>query len=231
MNLAIIPERSGSKGVIDKNIRELNGKPLMEYSIEVAMKSKCFDEVMVSTDSEKYADIARRCGAKVPFLRSTENSSEWATSWGVVREVLNRYREQGILFEMVTLLQPTSPLRTANDIIDAYKIYKQKNAGSVVSVCEVNISPLLCNTLQSDHCLDGFITPEVRSKRRQDMPQYYRINGAIYMLRVCYPDMRFKLYDKDSYAYLMDPQRSVDIDTEYDFFLAEQTMNFNLHKV
>ena len=95
----------------------------------------------------------------------------------------------------------------------------------------MNISPLLCNTLQSDHCLDGFITPEVRSKRRQDMPQYYRINGAIYMLRVCYPDMRFKLYDKDSYAYLMDPQRSVDIDTEYDFFLAEQTMNFNLHKV
>ena len=122
MNLAIIPARSGSKGVIDKNIRELNGKPLMEYSIEVAMKSKCFDEVMVSTDSEKYADIARRCGAKVPFLRSTENSSEWATSWGVVREVLNRYREQGILFEMVTLLQPTSPLRTANDIIKRMQV-------------------------------------------------------------------------------------------------------------
>lgn len=231
MDLAIIPARSGSKGIIDKNIKELNGKPLMEYSIEAAIKSKCFDEVMVSTDSEKYADIARRCGAEVPFLRSPETSSERATSWEVVREVLGRYREQGVLFEMVTLLQPTSPLRTVDDIIDAYKIYKEKNACSVVSVCEVDISPLLCNTLQPDHCLDGFITPEVRSKRRQDLPQYYRINGAIYMLRVCYPDMQFKLYDKDSYAYLMDPQRSVDIDTEYDFFLAEQTINFHSHKV
>lgn len=230
MNLAIIPARSGSKGVIDKNIRDLKGRPLMGYSVEAAIKSKCFDEIMVSTDSEKYADIAVACGAKVPFLRSKENSSESATAWSVVKEVLNWYQEQGMQFEMVTLLQPTSPLRTSDDIIEAYKLYKEKHASSVVSVCETETLPLICNTLQTDNSLEGFISPEIIGKRRQDFPQYYRINGAIYMCRVDYcSDSRVELYARNSYAYIMDPQKSVDIDTVYDFFLAEQIMNFYLH--
>lgn len=229
MNLAIIPARSGSKGVIDKNIRALNGKPLMAYSIEAAIKSGCFDEVMVSTDSKKYADIAISCGAKVPFLRSMENASEYATSWEVVREVLNRYKEQEMQFEMVAMLQPTSPLRTADDIIGAYKIYKEKHASSVVSVCETETSPFLCNTLKEDNSLKGFISSEIIGSRRQDYPKYYRINGAIYMLRIEQSDMRFELYGKDSYAYIMSQEKSVDIDTECDFFLAEQ--KFKYHQI
>lgn len=224
MNLAIIPARSGSKGVIDKNIRDLNGKPLMGYSIEAAIKSECFDEVMVSTDSGKYADIAISCGAKVPFLRSPENSSSQATSWEVIKEVLNRYRELGMQFGMVALLQPTSPLRTADDIIGAYEIYKEKHAVCVISVCETEVSPLLCNTLQADNSLEGFLRPEIRSRRRQDLPQYYRVNGAIYMCRVSNSNIQFELYGKGSYAYIMNQEKSVDIDTEYDFFLAEQMM-------
>lgn len=227
MNLAIIPARSGSKGVHDKNIRDLNGKPLMKYSINAAMESECFDEVMVSTDSKRYADIAMACGAKVPFLRSAEHSSEHATSWEVVKEVLSRYQEQGCQFEMVTLLQPTSPLRTADDIVGAYKIFKEKHANCVVSVCEAETSPLLCNTLPADNRLDGFISPEIRGRIRQDLPQYYRVNGAIYMLRIGYPNMLFELYGKDSYAYIMSQGKSVDLDTEYDFFLAEQLLNFS----
>lgn len=227
MNLAIIPARSGSKGVIDKNIRDLSGKPLMEYSIEAAIKSECFDEVMVSTDSQKYADVAMACGAKVPFLRSVENSSEYAASWDVVREVLIRYQERGMRFEMVTLLQPTSPLRTAKDIRNAYDIFKEKCASSVVSVCEVETSPLLCNTLPTDNSLEGFIGPEIIGKRRQDFPTYYRLNGAIYMCRIDYSsDVRFELYGEGSYAYIMSQKRSVDIDTEYDFVLTEQIINF-----
>ena len=227
MNLAIIPARSGSKGVIDKNIRELNGKPLMGYSIEAAIQSGCFGEVMVSTDSKEYADIAVACGAKVPFLRSVENSSEYAVSWEVVREVLNRYQEQGRQFDMVTLLQPTSPLRTAEDVVSAYEIYKDKCASSVVSVCEMETSPLICNTLGEDNSLDGFISSEIRCKRRQDFPRYYRLNGALYMCRVDYSlNARFELYGKGSYAYIMDSQRSVDIDTEYDFFLASHVLKY-----
>lgn len=228
MNLAIIPARSGSKGVIDKNIRDLNGKPLMRYSIEAAIKSKCFDEVMVSTDSEKYADVAVSCGAKVPFLRSVEKSSDHASSWDVVREVLSRYRMQEMSFEMVTMLQPTSPLRTADDIISAYRIFKEKNANSVVSVCEAETSPLICNTLRADNSLEEFISPEILGKRRQDMPKFYRLNGAIYMCRIDDSDMQFELYSKGSYAYIMSQERSVDIDTEYDLFMAEQVMNYNL---
>lgn len=228
MNLAIIPARSGSKGVIDKNIRDLNGKPLLEYSIEAAIGSKCFDEVMVSTDSQKYAKIAIACGAKVPFLRSVENSSEYASSWEAVREVLNRYQEQGILFEMATMLQPTSPLRTAEDIRNAYAIYKDKCASSVVSVCEVETSPLLCNTLPEDNSLEGFISPEIMRKRRQELPPYYRLNGAIYMFKIDYcTDTRFGLYGAGSYAYIMSQEKSVDIDTEYDFFMATQIMRGN----
>ncbi len=227
MNLAIIPARSGSKGVIDKNIRDLNGKPLMQYSIDAAIRSECFDEVMVSTDSEKYADIAMNCGAKVPFLRSIANATEYATSWEAVREVLNKYQEQGMKFEMVALLQPTSPLRTADDIIRAYTIYKEKCASSVVSVCEAETSPLLCGMLSADNGLEGFINSEISGKRRQDFPQYYRLNGAIYMCRIdYYSDMRFELYGKGSYAYIMSQEKSVDIDTEYDFFLAEQVLRF-----
>lgn len=231
MNLAIIPARSGSKGVIDKNIRELNGKPLMGYSIEAAIKSGCFGEVMVSTDSKEYADIAVACGAKVPFLRSVENSSEYAASWEVVREVLNRYQEQGVRFDMAALLQPTSPLRTAEDIVGAYEIYKDKCASSVVSVCEMETSPLICNTLREDNSLEGFISQEIKGKRRQDLPRYYRLNGAIYMCRVDYNlDARFELYGRGSYAYIMDSQRSVDIDTEYDFFLVRQILKSYLYK-
>ena len=135
-NIAIIPARSGSKGLKDKNIKELCGKPLFAYSIEAALKSSCFDEVMVSTDSEKYAEIARRYGASVPFLRSVSTSSDIASSWDMVDEVLAGYRDLGREFETFCLLQPTSPLRTAKDIIAAYKLYNDKASFSVVSVCE-----------------------------------------------------------------------------------------------
>lgn len=228
-NLAIISARSGSKGIIDKNIRKLNGKPLLEYSVEAAIKSNCFDEVMVSTDSEKYAKIAMDCGAKVPFLRSRENSSEVASSWDTVREVLGNYQEMGMEFSMVTLLQPTSPLRTEEDIIGAYELYKEKQASSVVSVCEAEFSPLLCNILPDDGNLEGFLGSDIgiNGMRRQDFPHYYRLNGAIYMCRVDYGlDMRIELYGKGSYAYIMGVERSVDIDTEFDFFMAEQVMRY-----
>lgn len=121
-NIALIPARSGSKGLKDKNIRKLNGKPLIVHSINAAIESKIFDEIMVSTDSELYADIAKDSGASVPFLRSQEQSSDSAGSWGVVKEVLQNYKKLGKTFSTVCLLQPTSPLRRADDIIEAYQI-------------------------------------------------------------------------------------------------------------
>ena len=127
-NLAIIPARSGSKGLKDKNIKLLNGKPLIAYSIEAAKKSEIYSHILVSTDSERYGEIAIQYGAEVPFYRSEENASDVASSWDVVKEVLKKYQEMGIVFDTFTLLQPTSPLRKYEDIKKAYELFKEKDA-------------------------------------------------------------------------------------------------------
>ena len=220
-SIAVIPARSGSKGLKDKNIKLLNGKPLIWYSIQAAISSGCFDEVMVSTDSEKSAEIARECGASVPFLRSDEMSTDKASSWGTVQEVLDNFKDLGKEFDTVMLLQPTSPLRTSEDIKNAFAILEEKNADSVVGVCEMDHSPLWSNVLPANRCLDGFIRPEVKeSSGRQSLPTYYRINGAIYLTKVT-EALGTNLYSDSGYAYIMEQAKSIDIDTELDFKMAE----------
>lgn len=223
-NIAIIPARSGSKGVIDKNIRDLHGKPLMAYTIEAALGSGVFDEVMVSTDSEKYAQIAREWGAAVPFLRSERTSTDSASSWDMVDEVLGEYEKRGRIFDTFCLLQPTSPLRSAEDIRAAYALFEDKADLAVVSVCEAEHSPLWCGHLPEDREFVNFIDREAM-QQRQAGGKFYRLNGAIYIVDIPrFASERF-LYQKGSYAYIMPQERSVDIDTELDFLLAEVMIN------
>ncbi len=219
-NIAIIPARSGSKGLKDKNIKELNGKPLLAYSIETAKESNLFDEIMVSTDSPQYAEIAKNFGANVPFLRSESNSGDKAGSWDVVLEVLGKYFETGQTFDSVCLLQPTSPLRTAKDIIEAYKLLESKQADAITSVCEVDHSPLWTMTLPENLSLEEF------KKRDSDTPRqllqkYYRLNGAIYIRKISYNNSTISLIDKNEFAYIMPREHSIDIDTALDFIIAE----------
>ncbi len=218
-NLAIIPARSGSKGLPDKNIKDLNGKPLMAYSIEAALESNLFDEVMVSTDSEKYAEIAKKCGASVPFLRSDELSGDKAGSWDVVKEVLNRYKEMGKEFDTICLLQPTSPLRDGEDIKGAYELYIQKASVAVISICEMEHSPLWSNTLPNNKSLAGFIRQEAQ-KPRQEIETYYRLNGAIYIVKTEEIYKGYDFYREGSFAYIMPAWKSVDIDSAFDFEVA-----------
>ncbi|MBD5448668.1 MAG: acylneuraminate cytidylyltransferase family protein [Lachnospiraceae bacterium] len=220
-NLAIIPARSGSKGLADKNIRELQGHPLLAHSIMAAAKSGVFSHIMVSTDSEEYAEISRKYGAEIPFLRSGENSSDAASTWDLVKEVLNGYAALNESFDSVCILQPTSPLRTDQDIVKGYELFKCKRANAVVSVCEMEHSPLYSNILQEDCCMDGFISKEIASKPRQQLPTYYRINGALYIVKEKYLWEMESPYDQGCYAYIMPSEKSVDIDTKYDFMLAE----------
>lgn len=219
-SLAIIPARSGSKGLKDKNIRPLNGKHLIGYSIEAAIESDIFDCVHVSTDSIEYGEIARKYGADVSFLRTDELSSDMADTWDVVRYVVNTFRELGKVFGRVTVLQPTSPLRTGEDIRNAYKLFEEKGAESVVSVCEVSHSPRFMKTLGEGLSMDGFVNLS-QNVRRQEQEKYYRLNGAIYMFHVSVLDDIQRLYGKRSYAYIMPEDRSVDIDTIRDFDYAE----------
>lgn len=218
-NIAIIPARSGSKGVKDKNIRELAGKPLMEYTIDAAIDSGEFDEVMVSTDSEKYAEIAKKYGANVPFLRSEMTATDTASSWDMVEEVLAGYKNQGRTFDTFCLLQPTSPLRTAKDISSAYELYREKAQFAVVSVCEAEHSPLWCGHLPDSHEFVDFIKLE-DMKQRQAGGKFYRLNGAIYIVDINNFQKDKYLYQKGSFAYIMSKEKSVDIDTEIDFKLA-----------
>jgi len=193
----------------------------LAYAIDAAMESGLFDTIHVSTDSEQYAEIARKYGADVPFLRSAETSSDMATSDSVIFEVLERYKQAGKTFDTVTLLQPTSPLRIAEDICGAHQVMQEKGAKMVVSVCEVDHSPLWSNTLPEDGCMNGFIRPETNGPR-QRLKQYYRINGAVYIMSVEHLYAQGKLiYDQDSYAYVMPRLRSIDIDESIDFIIGE----------
>ena len=222
-NIAIISARSGSKGLKDKNIRNLAGKPLMAYSIEAALKSNCFDSVMVSTDSERYAEIGRKYGAEVPFLRSPVTSSDTASSWDVVEEVLHGYEKMGKSYETFCLLQPTSPLRTVDDIMSAYKLFEEKHSIAVISMTELEHPIEWCGMIDESLSLDGF---HGRSEggRRQDFKKTYRPNGAIYIVSISeFRKDRF-LYRNGSFAYIMPQQRSWDIDTEIDFMMAEMLM-------
>ena len=219
--LAIIPARSGSKGLKDKNIKELDGKPMMAYTIEAAVKSNIFDVIHVSTDSEIYAQIARKYGAEVPFLRNSTYATDRASSWDVVRYVLDEYKKLEMEFSVVALLQPTTPLRTADDIIGAYELLLEKNANAVVAVCEVDHSPLWSDVLPEDRNMRGFVEVKYRETPRQQLPPYYRVNGAVYLIKT---NMLFdlaNLYDYNCYAYIMDKERSIDIDDENDFKYAE----------
>lgn len=223
-NIAIIPARSGSKGLRDKNVRLMCGRPLLAYTIEAAFESEQFDEVMVSTDSDRYAEIAKAYGANVPFLRSLETSNDTASSWDVVDEVLTKYREQyGKIFDTFCLLQPTSPLRDSQDIKAAYQLFSQKECFAVVSVCEAEHSPLWCGYLPESQELVNFVDKK-NIMQRQAGRKFYRINGAIYLVDVkrFFHD-RF-LYQEGSFAYIMEQKKSIDIDTEIDFQYAELLM-------
>lgn len=226
-NLAIIPARSGSKAIKDKNIYDLNGKPLIAYSIESALASMMFDDIIVSTDSEQYADISRQYGAEVPFLRSAETSGDSANSWSVVREVVNKLSDAGREYDRIMLLQPTSPLRTAENIENSFVLMEEKQANSILSVVEVEHSPLWCNTIPEDGCMDHFRRLEYADLPRQELPVYYRMNGAIYLINIEELAME-PMFANRCYAYVMPQERSVDIDTKMDFLIAEMYLKGTL---
>lgn len=216
--LAIIPARSGSKGLKDKNIKMMNGKPMIAYTIEAAQNSKIFEDIIISTDSEKYAEIAKKYGGSVPYLRDKKLANDNAKSSDVILDILNRVEKK---YDSFIMLQPTSPLRTEKNIIEAYKMYLEKKANSVVSVCEMEHSPLWANILNEERRMDSFLKGIDVNKNRQELETYYRINGALYIANVEYFKKYQNFYYKDSYAYVMKKENSIDIDDELDFKIAE----------
>lgn len=228
-NIAIILARSGSKGLPNKNIRPLNGVPLLAYSVKAAVDSGVFDTVMVSTDSEEYAEIARKYGAEVPFLRSAAAAGDKSSSWTAVREVLDKYEEMGRSFDMLALLQPTSPLRTATHLREAYELMCEKNAKAISSVCENEMPTNALNYVPDDLCINGFCEDKSNDQQytpRQKLQTLYRLNGAIYYCKVDAFRTQESIYDDACYAYIMDRIHSVDVDDLIDFQMAEAIVQY-----
>lgn len=219
--LAIIPARGGSKRLPGKNIKELAGKPLIAWTIEAALQSEIFDTIMVSTDDSEIARLSKLYGADVPFIRDSELSTDTSSSIDVVLDTLRFYENKNENFNIVILLQPTSPLRESNDIIGALQLFEDNKAESVISVCEVDHPVQWCNELSNSLSMDSFFKEEYKNKRSQDFSKSYRLNGAIYIW-----DKEHFISEKNviipkSFAYVMDKNSSVDIDEEIDFIIAE----------
>lgn len=221
--LGLIPARGGSKGLPRKNIKPLLGKPLITWTIEQALASKYLDRVVVSTDDKEISDISKKYGAEIPFMRPKELAEDNAKGIDVVLHAIDWLKENDKRkqYDLIMLLQPTSPLRLTEDIDMAIELLFLKEAKAIVSVCEVDHHPLWSNTLPEDGCMKNFIKKEIMNKNRQELPVFYRLNGAIYLTYCNYIKQCRSFIGKDTFAYIMPRERSVDIDNKMDFKLAE----------
>jgi len=221
--LGLIPARGGSKVLPRKNIKPLLGKPLIAWTIEQALVSKYFDRVIVSTDDNEIAKISKKYGAEVPFMRPKELAEDNAKGIDVVLHAIDwlKKNDKRKQYDLIMLLQPTSPLRAIEDIDKAIELLFFKKAKAIVSVCEVDHHPLLANALPEDGCMKDFIRKEIMNKNRQELPVFYRLNGAIYLAYCKYLQRQKSFFGKNAFAYIMPKSRSIDIDDEIDFKLAE----------
>ena len=216
--IGIVPARGGSKRLPNKNLLYLAGKPLIAWTLEAALKSKYLDHIVVSSDKDEILKVARDYGVET-VKRPKELATDSAKTVDVVKHVLESIKKE---YNYIVLLQPTSPLRTERHIDESIEFLISKNADAVISVCETEYPPLWCNTLPEDLSMENFIRKEIIGTRSQDLPKYYRLNGAIY---ICKSDELIKqktfFLNKNIYAYIMDRKSSIDIDDETDFLLAK----------
>ena len=220
--IAIIPARGGSKGLPRKNLKVLGGVPLIVHSIRAAQDAGVVDIVVVSTEDSEIAQVAEANGAVV-VRRPEELATDTAQNDVVVRHVLEAVRKPANASDIVVLLQPTSPLRSAQDIDACVALYLQGSVATVLSVCEVDVHPGKCIYIRGGR-IEPFTNDRDMELRRQDMQPVYRQNGAVYVVGAddFMDDGRF--YKKPSAAYTMDRRDSIDIDDELDLLLAESLL-------
>jgi N-acylneuraminate cytidylyltransferase len=215
--LAIIPARGGSKRIPKKNIKEFCGKPIVEYSIQAAVSAGIFDEVMVSTDDETIADIALMAGAKVPFYRGAEASSDFATTAAVLLEVLDRYQELGKFFDEVCCIYPTAPFVTANKLRTGYELLAKGD--SVMPV--VKYSYPIQRSIHIKEELVYMNHPEYVNTRSQDLEDMYHDCGQFYYLKVVALRKTKALFTEKTVPYIMSDLEVQDIDHLEDWKIAE----------
>jgi len=224
--IAIIPARGGSKGLPRKNIKLLNNKPLIAYTIIAAKNSKYIDNVFVSTDDEEIAEVSLKYGAKVPFLRPKELATDNALAIDnyiyTIEKLKELYNKE---ITEIVVLQPTSPLRNTEDINSAIEIFITKKADSVISFSEMTHPPVWAKKVINDGTVRDYFENAAGFKNRQDIEKALMPNGAIYILKYELLKNKYTYYSDKTYPYIMPANRSVDIDLQIDFDFAEFLMN------
>lgn len=214
--LAIVPARGGSKGVPRKNVRDLAGKPLIAWTIEAALESRYIDRVVLSSDDEEIMAVARRFGCEVPFVRPADLASDDAPGIAPVLHALNELPG----YDLVVLLQPTSPLRTVNDIDGAIAFCCEKSACACVSVSPPSKSPYWMYTIDEEAHLSPFFGGEAIA-RRQELPDAMALNGAVYVADCKWLSRARNFITSETVGYLMPAERSLDIDEEFDLEICD----------
>ncbi|MBF0381947.1 MAG: acylneuraminate cytidylyltransferase family protein [Magnetococcales bacterium] len=215
--LGIIPARGGSKGLPGKNILDLAGKPMIAWTIEAAQEAKLIDRLILSSDDEKIISVAKEWGCEVPFVRPASLAGDKATSIDVALHALDSITQH---YDYIVWLQPTAPLRLAEDIDAAVQICQSQKAPSCVSVVAAGKSPYWMYSLGRENAMQPIMPQDLSSCQRQELPQAYTLNGAVYVTQTQWLRRHKKFMNGGAYAHIMPPERSVDIDSELDFKIA-----------
>lgn len=226
--LGIIPARGGSKTIPRKNLKIMAGKPLIAWTIAEAQKSKYLDRLILSSEDPEIIEMAQKLGCEVPFVRPVELAQDDTPGIEPVIHAINNIGEK---YDYIVLLQPTSPLRTANDIDDCIGFCNAEDAAICVSVCEADQSPYWMYTLNDKQRLYPLMPEGSSVQRRQDLPKVYVENGAIYMAKTDYLLTTKNFITEGTLAYIMPTERSWDIDTEIDFLFCELIISLLLGPV
>lgn len=220
--IGLITARGGSKSIPGKNIKLLAGKPLIAWTIEVALQCTELSRLIVSTDDETIAGVARQWGAEVPFIRPPELAQDSSSHISVVLHTIHWLKEkEGFCPEYIMLLQPTSPFRTVEDMTNAIQLAKDKAAIAVIGVCEAAKHPYKTYKIIANGALECFIPSNIGYKYRQALPKVYEENGAIYLNKCTSLLKDQTFFPEGAIAYVMPQERSHDVDTPWDFRIAD----------
>lgn len=220
--LCIIPARGGSKGIPKKNIIVVNDKPLIQYTIDAALASKYIDDIIISTDDVEIAEVCEQLGVSVPYFRPDYLATDQAKTIDSVIHVIKEQSKLGKTYDYVITLQPTQPLRKKWHIDEAIEKIVTRNKCSLVSVTKVQEHPILMKTLDEDDMLTNLLNIN-SNVRRQDFPDVYKVNGAIYVNRVDTLDLNTNLND-NSLSYIMDNKYDIDIDDTNDLSMLRRIL-------
>ena len=228
MNIAIITARGGSKRIPRKNIKSFCNKPIIAYSIEAAINSNIFDEVMVSTDDKEITEIAVNYGAKVPFIRSADTSDDFATTADVINEVLQNYKSSGVNTDYFCCIYPTAPFITPEKLGTAYEMLIKEKADSVITVVQYSYPPQRSLRIENHRLIINY--PEYKRARSQDLSPIYHDCGQFYFVNTESFSKSGELIGNNTIPLIVDELEVQDIDTMQDWIIAENKYKLMINK-